>query len=112
MRIKLNLRRLATVALLCIASVATAQNLPSYYPSEGFQRTGKLDALILQERRIIVNDIPYVLSDNVVAHSLNSYSVPLSRLRVGSTVGFKTAGPKQIVEIWVLPRNYTRRGRR
>ena len=112
MRTMLNLRFLAAAALLCIASVATAQNLPSYYPSEGFQRTGRLDAVILQERRIVVNDIPYVLSDNAIAHGLNSYSVPLSQLRVGSTVAFKTVGRKQIVELWVLPRNYDRRGRR
>ncbi len=108
----LNLRRLAAIALLCIAGVATAQNLPSYYPAEGFQRTGILDAIILQERRIVVNDIPYVLSDNAIAHGLNAYSVPLSQLRIGSSVAFKTAGHKQIVELWVLPRNYNRRGRR
>ena len=112
MQTKLTLRRLAMVALLCLAGAATAQTLPSYYPSQGFQRTGIVDAVILQERRIIVNDIPYALSDNAVAHSLNSYSVPLSQLRVGSTIGFRTVGQKQIVELWVLPRNYNRRGRR
>lgn len=112
MPIKLSIRHLAAVALLCIASIAAAQSLPSYYPSEGFQRTGRLDALILQERRIIVNDISYALSDNAIAHNLNSFSVPFTRIPIGSTVAFKTLGQRQIVELWVLPRGYDRRGRR
>ena len=101
-----------TLALLWMAGSALAQSLPAYYPSEGFQRTGRVDAVLGDSRQIIINDIPYVLSDNAIVHALNSYSVPLSRIRAGATIGFKTSGRRQVTTIWILPSNYDRRGRR
>ena len=112
MRTKLLNRIGVALALLWIAGSAIAQSLPAYYPSEGFQRTGRVDAVLADTRKIIINDIPYVLSDNAVVHALNSYSVPLSRLRSGNTIGFRTSGQRQVTTIWILPDNYARRGRR
>ena len=107
------LRRGTTVlGMLLIASIASAQVLPSYYPDEGFSRTGRVDAILVEEQRIIVNDIPYQLASNLVVHAPNSYSVPLASLRLGATIGFRTAGSRQVAEIWILPRDYEpRRGR-
>ena len=107
------LRRWTTaLGMLLITSVAAAQALPSYYPDEGFSRTGRVDALLTEEQRIVVNDVPYALADNVIVHAPNSYSVPLGRLQVGALIGFRTAGSRQVAEIWILPRDYKpRRGR-
>ena len=38
-------RSTTALALLLLGSIAVAQNLPSYYPDEGFTRTGRIDAV-------------------------------------------------------------------
>jgi len=105
-------RGVAGLALAAAATVAMAQQLPSYYP-DSFQRTGRIDAVLPDEQRVVINDVAFRLSDNVIVHALNAYSVPKSRLRAGLTVAYRTAGKRQIAEIWLLPDGYDprRRGR-
>ncbi len=95
-----------TLAAL-LASSAIADTLPNYYPEEGFRRTGTLDDVQLERMMIVINDVPYPLSSNVVIHSPVSYRVPTSRLRAGSHVGYKLSG-RLVVEVWLLPDSYKR----
>ncbi len=102
---------LAAVAMM-ISSMAMAA-FPNYYPKDGFQRVGMLDAVQLERQVVVINDVPYSLSNNVIIHSLRSYSVPASRLRIGSQVGYKmAAGGRLVTEIWLLPDDYENPRRR
>jgi len=95
------------VAALCFVSAAALADLPGYYPKTGFQRVGTLDDVQPDRRMVVINDIPFSVSDNVIVHSLSSFSVPFSRLRLGTKVGYKMAsGGRTIVEIWLLPNSY------
>ena len=97
---------LIAAASLLASSIAMAQ-FPDYYPREGFQRVGTLDDLQLRRQIIVINDIPYSLSNSVIVHSPRSYSVPTSQLRIGGQVGYKMAtGGRLIMEIWLLPDDY------
>ena len=101
------------VALFALCSAATAQGLPSYYPKEGFQRVGTLDDLQLGRQVIVINDVAFTMSDNLIVHSLTSYSVPSSRLRIGSQVGYKFSRQGGLItEIWLLPKGYKSRRHR
>ncbi len=95
-----------------LAGTAAAQALPKYYPEEGFQRTGHIDAVHLKENRIVVDDISYYLSDSIVVRSLSSPKATIQRLRKGAHVAFTAAPNQTIKEIWLLPDNYKPRGRR
>jgi len=104
------LRRTAVaLALLLAVLAAEADNLPSYYPPEGFQRTGLIDAVIAEEQRIVVNDMSFLLADTAIVHTPNAFSVPKSRLRSGLRIAYRLGGGRQIVEIWMLPRDYPER---
>lgn len=104
---------ISVVALsFLLAGTAAAQALPTYYPKEGFQRTGHIDAVHLKENRIVVNDISYVLSDSIIVRSLSAPNAPIQRLRKGAHVAFNSAPNQTINEIWLLPGNYKPRGRR
>jgi opacity protein-like surface antigen len=50
---------LVAVIACALASTAIAATLPSYYPAEGFQRTGIVDAVYADEGRIVIGDISY-----------------------------------------------------
>lgn len=105
-------RAALAVMLLALGAAAFAADLPAWYPEEGFQRTGRIDALIPEEQRIVINDISYPLADNVIVHTPNAFSVPKSRLRTGVHVGYRVGGGRRIVELWMLPRDFDpRRGR-
>ncbi len=97
---------------LALSGVAIAQVFPAYYPKDGFQRTGLIDAYYPDEARIVINDMPYQLSDTVIVHSLTSYSDSKSRLQQGQKVGYKIVGGELISAIWLLPSNYSDRRRR
>ena len=58
------------VLLTFLASTAFAQSLPSYYPSDGFSRSGIIDAVYLDEGRIVINDIPYRMNSRPIVRSL------------------------------------------
>lgn len=100
-------------AIVVLTSAAVAADFPSYYPKSGFQRVGVLDDVQLDRQVIIIRDIPYSLSSNVVVHSMNAYSVPATRLRAGTNIGYKTASNgRLIMEIWLLPNDYKNPRRR
>ena len=102
------LRLTAAIVALALTGIAAAQGLPNYYPAEGFQRTAMVDMLYPEAQRIVIGDLSYTYSSNVVVHSLKSFSVPLSRLKPGTRVAFKTLENRGrvITEIWLLPDNY------
>jgi hypothetical protein len=95
------------VATFMFVSAVVASDYPDYYPKKGFQRTGMLDAVQLNRQRIVINDVPYSLSNNIIVHSMSSFSVPATRLRPGTIIGYSMArGGRLITEIWLLPRDY------
>ena len=105
---------IAVLAIL-IASTVAAQNLPRYYKDADFKRTGRIDSVQLEEQRIVIDDISYSFSSNVIVHSPRAYNVATSNLKVGTTIGYKflNVRARQIGEIWLLPNNYNdRAGRR
>jgi len=99
------------VAIL-FASPAFSQSLPKHYPAEGFQRTGLVDAVYAPEYRIVINDIQFHYSKAVVVHSMSSYRASFSRVRSGMRVAYKMGSNNEIVELWLLPANYTDSRRR
>ncbi len=107
-------KRLFCTLLLSLAltGVAVAQSFPSYYPKDGFQRTGQIDAYYPEEGRIVINDRPYQLADSVIVHSMSAYSDSKARLKQGQKVGYKIAGGRLISAIWLLPAGYDDRRRR
>jgi len=99
---------LLIIVMACgfISMSALAQKFPAYYP-KGFQETGVIDAVSLGKGRIIIGDIVYRVSPQVVVRSRSSKEDSALRLRVGTTVGFKMRG-NMITEFWLLPDNYGR----
>jgi hypothetical protein len=98
---------LLALAALMASSLVAAADFPNYYPKDGFQRVGILDAVQMDRQQIVINDMPFSLADSVVIHSPSSYSVPASQLRIGSQIGYKmAAGGRLITEIWLLPSDY------
>ena len=57
---------LALIISCALATTAFARDYPSYYPKQGTQRTGKIDAVYIDEGRIVINDRPFKLSDDIV----------------------------------------------
>jgi len=104
---------IAGIALL-LAATGAAQDLPKYYDDAKMQRTGTIDSVQLDAQRIIIDDIPYTISKNLIIHSPRAYNVPASRLRVGKLVGYQTfAGRNRLIaKIWLLPDDYDDRSRR
>ncbi len=101
------IRTLIITLILVLAGPAVAQDLPKYYPKEGFQRTGVVDAIHVEDSTLVINDIPHRFSQNVIVHSLNSYRVPFTHVRQGVRVGYKFANNGEIIELWLLPENYS-----
>ena len=104
---------MALLAAFLLAGTSYAQQLPSYYPDDGFQRVATIDAVHLERQVIVINDVPYTISDNAVVYSRSSANAPWSRLKAGGKIGYKqAAGGRVITEIWLLPSNYKSRQRR
>jgi len=102
------IKKILLVVALTIAGSAIAQNLPKYYPSEGFRRTGNVDAVYSDASRIVINDIQYYYSASVVVHSLSSYRTSFGRVHSGVHVAYKLGSDNRIVELWLLPANYSK----
>jgi len=104
---------IAVIALLLAGTVA-AQNLPRYYKDADFQRTGRVDSVQIEAQRIVIDDVSYSISSNLIVHSPKAYSVPVSNLKVGTLVGYKmlNARSRLISEVWLLPSDYNDRRRR
>ena len=97
---------------LALATIAVANDFPAYYPKEGIGRAAEIDAVHLDENRVVIDDVPYQLADDVVVHSLSAYSVPKARLRAGQKVAFKVGPGRTITKFWLLPRNFDTKRRR
>lgn len=95
-----------------LATTAIAQNYPAYYPKDGFGRAGQIDAVYLDDNRVVIDDVQFKLSTDVVVHSLSSYSVSKSVLSPGTKVAFKVGGDRTITRFWLLPRDYDTKRRR
>ena len=91
---------------LLLAATAAAGDLPDYYPADELRRAGQIDAVYFEENRVVIDDVPYLVADNVIVHSPSSYTVAKSRLRPGTRVAFKVGGNRAITTFWILPRNY------
>ena len=105
------MKKLLLIACLiagAIINTAAADVLPSYYPTEGFDHTGRIDAVYVNENRIIIGDISYQMSDSPVVHSLSSYRDSFTRIRKIAHVAFRLGQGRVIVEFWLLPSNYER----
>ena len=101
------IKTLIVTVIFMLACPAFSQDLPKYYPAEGFQRTGLVDAIYYDEGKIVINDIPYMYSRDVVVHSMSSYRVSLEQVRNGERVAYKVGCGGEIVELWLLPTNYS-----
>lgn len=106
------IKTLIIATLLVLASPAFPQGMPKHYPNEGFQRTGLVDAIYVEDSTIVINDQPFRFSQNVVVHSMTSNRVPFTHVRLGVRVGYKMASSGEIVELWLLPDNYSERRQR
>jgi len=95
-----------------LATTAIARDLPAYYPKDGLGRAGHIDAIHFDENRVVIGDISYQISTDVVVHSLTAFSVSKARLRPGIKVAFKVNSGRAITEFWLLPRDYDTRKRR
>ena len=107
--------RLTFIALIfgfALATASEAQDYPPYYPKNGIGRAGVIDAVHLDESRIVIDDVQYRLSADVIVHSLRTYSVDKSRLSPGMKVAFKAGQGRVITKFWLLPRDYDTRRRR
>jgi hypothetical protein len=100
------IRTLIIAMILVLAGPAFSQDLPKHYPKEGFQRTGLVDAIYVEDSTMVINDQPFRFSQNVVVHSLTSYRVPFTHVREGVRVGYKMTNGGEIIELWLLPDNY------
>jgi len=97
---------LSLMIIFSLTGAAFADGLPSYYPDQGFSRTGRVDALYKKERRVVIDDIPYPISNTVVVHSLSARNDSLARIRGGVRVAFRVGNGREIEEFWLLPGNY------
>ena len=87
--------------MVLFLGLAQAQSLPSHYP-ERFQRTGRIDDV--RRETIVINDVPYSLSDEVIVHSfVSAAESTVSILRDGMKIGYQVGDQRRIAEIWILP---------
>ncbi len=90
---------------IVLAGAALAQSLPDYYP-DSFRDAGRVDAVYLDENRIVIGDISYWLADSVIVFSRSSAKDSILRVREGTHVGFRIDGADRITAIWLLPDNF------
>ena len=101
----------AAAAALMLAGTANAAGFPDYYPENGFQKIGRVDAVYSSENRVVINDRSYELDESVIVYSRSSANDSLARIRPGAVVGFRVNN-NRITKFWLLPRNYKRPKRR
>ena len=106
------IKTLIATLVLVLSSPALAQDSPENTPAQGFQRSGLVDAIYADEATIVINDIPNRFSQNVVVHSISSYRVPFAHVRQGARVGYRMDSGGEIVELWLLPADYSERHQR
>ena len=104
------IKLLLALATMMVLGIANGTQFPAHYPSNGFDRIGKVDDINFGTRRVIIEDMVYTLSDDVVLNSWSRSSDSLGRLIKGTQVGFDFSGTgsnRYIHEIWLLPSTYT-----
>ncbi|MEO1204540.1 MAG: hypothetical protein AAFX10_17685 [Pseudomonadota bacterium] len=97
---------------LLVSAAADARDMPDYYSESEEHETGRIDDVRLQEHSVVINDVQYTLSDDVVVHSLESYSVSRARLRPGIYIAYKLGSGRRITNVWLLPASYDPNRRR
>jgi hypothetical protein len=84
--------------------LATNTGLPTYYPAS-FQNTGVLNSL--GSNTAIVSGLRYIISPNVLIHSLSTEFSSRYALREDKDIGFSHSSDannkRTITEIWLLP---------
>ena len=101
---------LLTLVTTMVLGIANGGQLPAHYPSNGFDRIGNVDEVNIETRKVIIEDMVYTLSDDVVLNSRSRSSDSLGRLIKGTKVGFnfsESGKNRYIREIWLLPSTYT-----
>ncbi len=93
--------------MIAVAPAALAQGLPDYYPKEGFKRTAVVTAVYPDEGRIVIGDLEYRMNSRPIVRSLSSRYDSMARIRPGAHVAFRIGENREIVEFWLLPKNYT-----
>ena len=96
------------IVMVCglISTHAMAQKFPGYYPDE-FPEVGVIDGINLGAGTIRIDDSVYRVSPNAVIRSRSSEEDSMTRLRIGTNVGFRVRSGV-IIEFWLLPRKYDR----
>lgn len=92
--------------LLLWGSVAVAQNFPDYYPKEGFNRTAIVDAVYPDELIIVLGDREFRMNSRPIVRSLSSRYDSMARVRPGARIAFRLDENSEVVEIWLLPKDY------
>lgn len=103
---------LGALCAMVVTTASIAAEFPSYYPQNGLQATGRINALHLEENRIVIDDVSYQMTDSPIVHALNAYSVSFGRIRPGVMVAFLPKQGNVISEFWLLPLDYDPRERR
>ena len=108
---KILLSRIVGLGLLLAMLQPAYGAFPEWYPKQGFEHYGTVDDVNAADNSVIVGDRLYFYSDRTVVHSLSETSDSLARLRTGVRIGFtydeNAKGQKQLIEIWLLPSNYS-----
>lgn len=96
--------------ILCLfMSASLAARLPGHYPDE-FDNVGTISKLDIENHAIEINGIRYLLSSNLVVHSLQTNFSSSRYLRTGMRIGYGflslEGNSRQIIEIWILPSYY------
>lgn len=106
------MRSFILALVLLVSTAAVAQNWPDYYPREGFSRSGVVDVVYADENRIVINDVSYKMNARPIVRSLSSSYDSMARIRPGVRVAFRVDQNREIVEFWLLPKDYEERRRR
>lgn len=106
------LQRIFALALVAIVCVSLTLSGAAYAEGPDFQRTGRVDDVRIEENLIVIDDIPYRLSESFVVHSMQASNVSKRRIRSGIKVGYKSVDGSVITDLWLLPETYDLRRRR
>ena len=60
---------LLTLVTTMVLGIANGAQLPAHYPSDGFDRIGNVESINLETRQVVINDMVYLLSEDVVIES-------------------------------------------
>lgn len=106
------LQRIIAVVLFSVALATPAVADEGRGNRAGYQRTGTVDDIRFEENLIVIDDIPYRLSETLAVHSLTAKGISRLRVRAGIKVGYRLAGSDTISTLWILPDTYDLRRRR